>query len=286
MSARTRYESYYGFGMLDDLHNFFPDLLYNNGRFTTLQSVFAYMNAQMNDNFNLYARAREQTRRNVRPRFTATPSPTRRSYFDDMAHLHAQPVGQQRVAQPAAAAAQEPAPAAAPEPARPAAPQRQQRRTGSTLFPGVEIVTTDYIYQPTGGIMPVTGAGGTTAALASIASMLGIDLGPRNLMDTFAGVPGFSEPVPVRPTTAQINAATTEETVTEENDADDLVCAICQDDIAVGTLMRTIDYCDHSFHKNCIDTWFAQNVHCPVCRHDIRDNDEDEGGENAMENVD
>ena len=104
-------------------------------------------------------------------------------------------------------------------------------------------------------------------------------------MDAFAGVPGFSEPVPVRPTAAQINAATTEETVADGDEDEDLVCAICQDDIAVGTTMRTINHCEHSFHKTCIDTWFAQNVHCPVCRHDIRERGEEEG-ENQMENVD
>ncbi len=289
MSARTRYEAYYGFGMLDDLHNFFPDLLYNNGRFNSVQSVFAYMNSQMNDNFNLYSIARSQTSRNVRPRrsleedsirpphmASTSPQrgPARRSYFDDLAHLDAN-VGQQRVAQPAP-----PAPATAAT----APPQQVRRRTPSTLFPGVEIVTTDYIYQPTGGMMPVNGAGGTTAALASIASLLGIELG--GFGDVAAA--GFADPVPVRPTAAQISAATSEEIVA--TGTNDLSCAICQDDIASGTVMRTINHCDHSFHKTCIDTWFAQNVHCPVCRHDIRETHESEEseseGETQLEAVD
>jgi E3 ubiquitin-protein ligase ATL6/9/15/31/42/55 len=34
--------------------------------------------------------------------------------------------------------------------------------------------------------------------------------------------------------------------------------------------MRILNYCTHSFHNTCIDTWFATHVTCPTCRHDIR----------------
>lgn len=76
----------------------------------------------------------------------------------------------------------------------------------------------------------------------------------------------FEDPVIVRPTAEQIATATTIETLT-----DDEVCAICQDTIAATTEARTINACDHQFHTGCIDTWFQQNVRCPVCRHDIRE---------------
>ncbi len=279
MSSRTRYEDYYGVSMLDDMHNFFPDLLYNNGRFRSIESVFAYINSQMNENFNLYSMARSRLGRNVRPRVAQrtqapaertpverTPAP-RNSYFDDMMHMG---IGSQRVAQPAT----------------PPMTQQQPRRATtvpSMLFPGLEVISSEYI------IPPVTGTGGATAALASIASLLtGGDMASRNLMDAFAGIPGFSEPVPVRPTRQQITAATTEEIVAEGEESLD-TCPICQDEIAIGTTMRIINHCDHSFHKDCIDVWFSQNVHCPVCRHDIRQLDEEseaEEEERVMENVD
>jgi hypothetical protein len=274
MSSRTRYEDYYGFGMLDDMHNFFPDLLYNNGRFRSIEGVFAYINSQMNENFNLYSMARSRLGRNVRPRVAqrtpaqqrtpvqGTPVQLRNTYFDDMAHIG---IGGQRVAQP--------------QPVAVAAEQQQRRATTvpSMLFPGLEVISSEYI------IPSVTGTGGATAALASIASLLsGSDLGSRNLMDAFAGIPGFSEPVPVRASGQQITAATTEEIVAE-GDGTLETCAICQDDIASGTTMRIINHCEHSFHKDCIDVWFSQNVHCPVCRHDIRDLDEQS---EAEENVD
>lgn len=77
----------------------------------------------------------------------------------------------------------------------------------------------------------------------------------------------FEDPVIVRPTVEQIATATTLEVVT----GPDEVCAICQDAIAVNAEARTINACDHQFHTGCIDTWFQQNVRCPVCRHDIRE---------------
>jgi hypothetical protein len=68
------------------------------------------------------------------------------------------------------------------------------------------------------------------------------------------------------PTQNQINDATTVETV-QENEGG---CAICQDDMVAGNEIRIITVCGHKFHKECIDTWFARNVRCPTCRHDIR----------------
>jgi hypothetical protein len=88
-----------------------------------------------------------------------------------------------------------------------------------------------------------------------------------NLFDALlSGLPMTN--VIVRPTSQQINAATTISTVSAPvND----VCAVCQDGYEVGNEKRSLNVCHHSFHRGCIDTWFQENVHCPVCRHDIRE---------------
>jgi hypothetical protein len=82
-----------------------------------------------------------------------------------------------------------------------------------------------------------------------------------------AAAAAFDDPVIVRPTEEHIGAATTLET----SSTDDEICAICQDTIPLHAQMRSINACDHQFHVLCIDTWFQQNVRCPVCRHDIRE---------------
>jgi hypothetical protein len=47
------YQTVYGVGLLDDLHNYFPAFLYDNGRFQTLPQAFSYFRSQMNARFNL-----------------------------------------------------------------------------------------------------------------------------------------------------------------------------------------------------------------------------------------
>lgn len=47
-------------------------------------------------------------------------------------------------------------------------------------------------------------------------------------------------------------------------------CAICCDNLAVGEYARTL-WCEHRFHKRCIDQWFRRQsvtaeLACPLCR--------------------
>ena len=139
-----------------------------------------------------------------------------------------------------------------------------QRRAAQ---PAVDVFSTEFVIREPLGGLEALGSGGI-AGLAGLASLLMPDLQPRNLNDLFAQIPGFADAVPVRPTAAEIAAATTQAV---NNNANGEVCAICQDDIIIGCQTRQINHCHHNFHRGCIDTWFAQNVHCPVCRHDIRD---------------
>jgi len=50
----------------------------------------------------------------------------------------------------------------------------------------------------------------------------------------------------------------------------DTNCAICQErNHETETVWRKL-HCSHYFHRSCVDRWFLRNVHCPVCRYDIR----------------
>ena len=78
----------------------------------------------------------------------------------------------------------------------------------------------------------------------------------------------FLQPVVVRPTAEQIAANTTVGNLVSDTDHS---CAICQDQLTSDQEGRKLNACGHWFHKTCIDTWLGTNVHCPVCRHDIRE---------------
>jgi hypothetical protein len=47
------YEYVYNVNLLDDLHNYFPDVLYNQDRFQNIRDVLTYIREQTNNRFNL-----------------------------------------------------------------------------------------------------------------------------------------------------------------------------------------------------------------------------------------
>jgi hypothetical protein len=77
----------------------------------------------------------------------------------------------------------------------------------------------------------------------------------------------------VRPTTEQINNATS----TMQYDASlNLInhqCPIRLDNFENGENIRRILRCGHTFCEESFQQWFQSNVRCPVCRHDIRQHD-------------
>jgi len=78
----------------------------------------------------------------------------------------------------------------------------------------------------------------------------------------------LDQPVVVRPTPEQIDSHTVLSRSYQQQDDN---CAICQDPIEMGQMMRIISHCTHRFHQECVDTWFQSHVTCPTCRHDIRE---------------
>ncbi|KAA8546754.1 hypothetical protein F0562_003183 [Nyssa sinensis] len=48
-----------------------------------------------------------------------------------------------------------------------------------------------------------------------------------------------------------------------------LECAVCLSEFEGDENLRLLPKCDHVFHPECIDTWFASNTTCPVCRADL-----------------
>jgi len=78
----------------------------------------------------------------------------------------------------------------------------------------------------------------------------------------------------VRPTTEQFDQAT--RTIIYNNDVvlPNARCPISLEDFVEGDTIRQIIHCGHAFSEEPIQNWFQSNVRCPVCRHDIRENNE------------
>ena len=78
------YQTVYGVGLLDDLHNYFPALLYEQGRFQTLPQVFSYTRNQLNTRFNLFSYGASLHRAN-RPQRAPQPAPVPTQREEDQA---------------------------------------------------------------------------------------------------------------------------------------------------------------------------------------------------------
>jgi hypothetical protein len=207
------YQNHYGIQLLDDIHNYFPAVLYEPHRFRSVADLLHYIRVQTQSRFDLFSagqaahtersqiarqapHANTHTRSTMRPRVDTVIAPITQTILIDESQDHIQGIASQLLRE---------------------------------------------------------------MLLAPTYSAHGVAQG--------AAQNPFLNPVVVRPTPEQIAAATTVETVVAEGE----MCAICQDTIATGAEARSINACDHSFHTGCIDTWFTTNVRCPVCRHDIRE---------------
>jgi hypothetical protein len=276
MSHRNReYESLYNVSLLDDLHNYFPELLYNHTQFSSVQDVLGYIQQNTQNQFNLYsmgmrdynaqrttARRSQQGAAPVQNRHTVRPH-TVRTPLQQQATMP--PVQQTVRPHPPVQQAVRPR-----EDDRVVTPPRNSQRTANPtvydddpeLTQQLEDLVTFMATQPRNP----RGIGGTFSFLSN---MLG---GVGATFPVLAREPplpqNFMEPVTVRPTHEQIEEASRVDVLAVASSDN---CAICQDSFAAHSNRRTLVACNHAFHMNCIDTWFEQNVHCPVCRHDIRD---------------
>lgn len=293
-------EIIYGVQLLDDLHNYFPDLLYNNQRFTTVQGVLRYITSSTRRRFDLFSYGRSQYTNYNRSQHQETDTKddndeeeTEDDEERDDDDEDEQPGNIQAVYQtlnvlPVGAT---PAPVPATTPATmPLTPPPQGRGAsarGASPLPGAR-VQRSYASVLGGG---VHGSTYRTQNLFSILPQFDsliysnlnmpsetndqIDIN-MNLLSALAGLApignqlprSFLDPVPIFPTPAQVQAATTIRTL--DADMEDN-CSVCQDTMRSGESIRHITVCNHTFHRTCIDTWFVRNVRCPVCRHDIRE---------------
>ena len=223
----SSYETLYGVQLLDDLHNYFPAVLYEGSQFHSVRDLLVYIQSQTRSRFDLYTYGRSHHTRERR----STSPPLHP--VNPRAHVH-------------------PAPFATPSPPLTAAsPIRVPAIFEESVeddLPSAETLLNSILHHLRPSTSPRT-------THVPVYYSMNLGLGQQNL-----------EPVVVRPTRQQIQSATTVLQLTTIEP-----CSICQDSIQIGQNARKLNHCSHVFHEGCIDTWFGRNVHCPICRHDIRE---------------
>jgi hypothetical protein len=223
--------------LLNDLHHHFPELLYNHQRFESIGEVLGYMNDVVRTN------RQHQAYHYYHQEYNA------RFHQRHMNELYNNDIFMNDQLIPPPVSQRIPSPILE----RSIARRVYEDHIGSLpdLIPAAAAnprvqIQTHYI--------------GLGSNLSSLVEQLFQDMIPRNLGDL--------EDVPIIPTDEHLRNNTTVRCL--EADVGDN-CAICQDPMNATQNIRTITHCEHMFHIQCIDTWFQRNIHCPCCRHDIRE---------------
>ena len=209
------FREFYGINLLDDLHNYFPALLYAPETFVSVRDVLLYIRTRAGEEMNLfnmgqrdYNNTRVRTNNNQRANHSR---PSQASYR------------------------------------YPTQPMRVNSAAAPVERPNIRVSQST---------IPIDGSEQSINMLASLFTLFAGD----NIYDNL-------DPVIVRPSAEQLEQNTSIYVANENR----CTCSVCLEMPAIGAEMRKINACGHEFHRRCIDVWFQRNVHCPVCRHDVRD---------------
>lgn len=275
----------YPIPLLNDIHQWFPDILYNPTRFRDVQDLLAYVR-QVAD-VNPYTQGLQQYIAHQNHHRAPAPAPAPRRPTPTTRYVPPSPSTASTGFTASAAASANATRGNGHrsnrlEPFLPMASSNRSSTVPSSLAewlrPSTDVTETTYEYTATTSMngQPVTARIRTvplrTAMMEdeemdnlteqTMTSILTQLLSPGNLRSF------LEQNVEVAPTEQEIARASTLELPAETLEDN---CAICQDTMEAEQSLRRLNHCHHVFHKTCIDTWFRTNVHCPTCRHDIRD---------------
>ena len=297
MSSPT-YTSIFGVGLLDDLHNYFPDILYNPRRFGTFHDMLDYIQEQSTQRFNLMDYGRRQwinAANNIPSNHGLSgnvlsghessghglsgnvSSATPNTYSYSYTYPNHGASGSYNYSYPNYGASG----------------SYNYSNTSNIINPVTSNIQIHTDISGSAIQTPVQDISGNTTATplrvrtvptnrirssfqyftapsyrSNLFSDESYELGllPSLLNILQHPVSQFADVI-VFPTSNQINDATTVEIPSSTLED---TCTICQDDMEGGTSIRRINRCNHSFHNNCIMHWFEQSCYCPICRTDIR----------------
>lgn len=256
MSSNSNYETLYGVGLLDDLHNYFPALLYDSSGFRSVQEVLTYIQRQTRNRFDLFSYGlREYLSTHahvprVSPVSETVPRVVRTSYSQVL---------------PNAGARASTLPAV-PSPAASVSDTLNIQVNLQDIRRQTEEEEEEEVEMPSLARSTETQMTNALLALLQIPTTLAQYRTPNLVTGRY--MDEFLQPVVIRPTDHEIAQNTTVGNLVSDTEHS---CAVCQDSLTSEQEGRKLNACGHWFHKSCIDTWLQRNVHCPVCRHDIRE---------------
>ena len=227
------YQRVYEVGLLDDIHNYFPALLYQPQNFVSVSDVLLYVQQKTQQRFNLFDYGRRRYMQQQATNIPRTPSSIRRNYVD-VQNTYETAMNDMRV--------------------------------DFQTVP-IPIVTSPILQTP---VRPPSAAlqSAVLPLLRSLNAPARVIRTNRGGNEAWANLGALYQDVVVHATQELINDASQERML--ETDIDD-DCAICQDHMRQGELVRVLTVCQHQFHRACIDNWLLnESVICPTCRHDIR----------------
>ena len=231
----SAFETQYGFSFMDEMHNFFPELMYDETLFPQpnmmwmrhrLQTLFPHVYPRQRSLYHIYS---AEGRRDEVLRWRTPPPP--------------------------------PAPMPAPTP----------MRMGPTPLVSPRQTRIDVDVLDVSGVRTTRTLNRDLAPQSLFTSLI-LDLAPdpnTSRISNFLteGLLNLAfQDVPVRPSESQIAAASRILQHSEVHQEE--TCAVCQSR-GPEQPWRVL-HCSHAYHQGCIDEWFRINVHCPICRRDIR----------------
>ena len=270
--------SIFGVGLLDDLHTYFPDILYRPEQFNSVQSLLLYIQQQARTQFNPFDRGQQMYTyaiNNLNANQLVTPIPMMNPMPPTAATAATAATATAATAATATARTATAATAATAPRTSPTTTTRFPDLSGSFLNPQNAWAAPEDFRTPVrarstnrmsillpDGPAPLFQPSSNSHGLANIVAAL---FGADNLLppDSF----NHMEPVYISPSAEDMSANTFVSRLAATSPEN---CAICQDTMEQGEDVRTIRPCGHTFHRGCIDEWFNSSVRCPNCRVDIR----------------
>jgi hypothetical protein len=270
MNSNSNYETLYGVGLLDDLHNYFPALLYDSSSFVSVRDVLGYIQRQTRNRFDLFSYGLREYQAAQPEPSVSNPLPRRvvRTSFASIPPSFATTASTLLRTPATIPSVTEEVTVETTTLSSPSTIQQFLGRTTGNIFVDLEQLHQNQEEEEDGDADDEAQASNfVTNALLSLLRLPPTAL-TRNYMPGPNAMDQFLQPVPVRPTAEQIAENTTLGNLVSDTEHS---CAICQDTLAPEQEGRKLNACGHWFHRGCIDTWLGTNVHCPVCRHDIRE---------------